>query len=239
MTTEVNINTSLNAAQRGWGSGWPNCSEQLWVPLEVESLFGGVVRFRNHVIVAGVYEEVDFPGGVREELAELMALLLQESESRGYINLIDGWCWGAACRPIKTSSGGLTDVPSNHSWGVAVDINAPVNGFGSSSHTIPTAMGKLWNEYGFRWGGDYSSTKDWMHFEFMGTPAQAREMLTKAKANGIGGEQVLLEQYQDGWDAFVDAFKAGKDPGDPKEDKPVQFKKGWNAARFAANNPKG
>jgi hypothetical protein len=53
--------------------------------------------------------------------------------------------------------------------------------FGGATHTIPEAMARLWNDYGFRWGGDYPGSKDWMHFEFMGTPQDARAMTEKAR----------------------------------------------------------
>lgn len=218
----VNINTSLKADQRGWGPGWPNCQTSKWVPLEVLSLSGGVVRFPNHEVVDGKYvERVDLPGGVREEIHDLVVILLHESERRGYINLHDGWCWGGACRAIKTSSGTLTQTPSNHSWGIALDLNAPENVFGGSTHTIPVAMARLWNQYGFRWGGDYSGTKDWMHYEFMGTPDDARQMTERARAElGEGEEDEMFEMWKAGWDAH----EAGKQQN---EDWAGMKKQGW------------
>jgi Putative peptidoglycan binding domain/D-alanyl-D-alanine carboxypeptidase len=43
-------------------------------------------------------------------------------------------------------------------------------------HTIPTHVADVWKKYGFGWGGNYTGPKkDWMHFEFMGTPADAAE----------------------------------------------------------------
>jgi D-alanyl-D-alanine carboxypeptidase len=182
----VNLSDSRRADERGWGSGWPNCDSSKWVELEILSPAGRVVRFPAHQIRSkngevAFEEEVDFAGSVREEIRELASLLLQASERRGFINLQPGWCWGGACRAIKRSDGTLTDTPSNHSWGLAVDINAPENPFGGSSHTIDRPMANLWNEYGFRWGGDYSTTKDWMHMEFMGSREEAKEMTEKAR----------------------------------------------------------
>jgi peptidoglycan hydrolase-like protein with peptidoglycan-binding domain len=48
-------------------------------------------------------------------------------------------------------------------------------------HTnLPRNAGTIAKKYGFLWGGDYTgSRKDPMHFEFMGTPADAKR-LTKA-----------------------------------------------------------
>ena len=186
----VNLNDSRRADDRGWGPGWQgagsSCQSSKWVDLDVMSLRGKVVRFPAHKVFSRngkveFEEDVAFAGGVREELRELVSLLLQVSERRRYINLVPGWCWGGACRPIKRSDGTLTTTPSNHSWGLALDVNAPENTFGGSTHTIERPMANLWNEYGFRWGGDYSTTKDWMHFEFMGTPDDARELTEKAR----------------------------------------------------------
>jgi hypothetical protein len=42
-------------------------------------------------------------------------------------------------------------------------------------------MVRLFNTYGFRWGGEYDYVKDWMHFEFMGTPRQARRMRRRVR----------------------------------------------------------
>jgi hypothetical protein len=119
-----------------------------------------------------------------------MELLLIESEKRKLVTLHPGWCWGYGCRPIT----GTTSVPSNHSWGLAIDINAPVNGYGASSHTIQQPMATLWNRYGFRWGGNYTGNKDWMHFEFMGTPTDAREQTDQARKDfGAEGDDPLTK----------------------------------------------
>lgn len=182
----VKLDDARRADGRGWGAGWPDCDRSRWTALSVLSTKGRLVDLPSHRIRsqggAPIFEEeVDFPGSVREEIHELVSLLLQVSERRGFIDLQPGWCWGGGCRAIKRSDGTLTDTPSNHSWGLALDINAPENVFGGATHTIPVEMARLWNTYGFRWGGDYPDTKDWMHFEFMGTPVDAREMTEKAR----------------------------------------------------------
>jgi hypothetical protein len=209
-------------ADSSWGSGWPNCQSGKIVALVVRTADGGTV---------------DFPGGCRSELQELLGLLLAESIRRGY-RLKDGWCWGYACRPIKTSSGDLTQTPSNHSWGLAIDVNAPANPFGGTSHDIPRWMADLFIEYGFGWGGDYSGTKDWMHFEFLGSRADAERQTQRARAN-LGGDDVSFAEYNDGEKAYREKFKEKNgDPGPPNEQKPRDFKDGWNAMRFAASNPR-
>jgi hypothetical protein len=181
----------------------------------------------------------DFPGGVHEDIHDLMEILLLESVDRGYVRLHDDECWGYACRPIKNPDGSLTNTPSNHSWGLALDVNAPSNCFGCTSHTIPATMGALWTSYGFRWGGDYSGTKDWMHFEYMETPSQANNATDRARGDLMQDER--LDQFQKGFEAYKDKYKeaGGQDPGPPKDDKPGWFKRGWSDARFAAQNPRG
>ncbi|HEV8420610.1 MAG TPA: M15 family metallopeptidase [Actinomycetota bacterium] len=172
-----------DAQDRGWGPGWPNCQRDQIVLLDVDG-----VLFREHRIVdLKPVQEADFPGGIRREIAELVERLCLETIRRGY-RLVDGWCWGFACRPIK----GTTSTPSNHSWGLAVDINAPRNPYGSRLITdMPAWMPKLWATYGFRWGGSYSGNKDAMHYEFMGTPADAHRHTDRARAADLGEEEDL------------------------------------------------
>ena len=159
MTIDVKSYPGIPADKRGWGSGWPHCQYEKWITAP-SPVFGKV----------------------HKDVVILFGLLINETEDRGYNLKGDGLtggtsqCWGADCRPIKSLINGvivLTKIPSNHSWGLAVDLNSSDNQYGGATHTIPDWMVTLWNKYGFRWGGDYPHTKDWMHFEFMGTPKQA------------------------------------------------------------------
>ncbi len=131
---------------RGWGNGWPNCQTKQLVTITVSP-----VRL-----------------SVRKEIAPLVAWLSQQTVSRGY-GFRKGQCWGFACRAIRGSK-----TPSNHSWGLAVDINSLANPMGPSLKTdMPSWMPKLWTQHGFRWGGTYTTRKDAMHYEYMGTPRDA------------------------------------------------------------------
>lgn len=149
------------ADQRGWGKGWTKGFAS-----RPESYPGDIVACPP------------FAGGVREEIAELVLLLVAEMRQRGY-KPREGWCWGFAWRPTKRSDGTLTDTPSNHSWGLAIDINAPENVFGANTHNLPSWLPKLMRRFGFRWLGP--PIKDWMHFDFAGTPADARAMTRMAR----------------------------------------------------------
>lgn len=215
--------TAGRADTRGWGPGYPNGQGDKMLSLAV----------------AGV----SFPAGCRIEVRELASILLEHSIGKGWLDLHPGWCWGYANRAIKPPPGEPpTNIPSNHSWGLALDVNAPENPYGGTTHEIPEEMGRLWNEYGWRWGGDYPNTKDWMHFEFMGTPGEARAMTLAARAELGGDDEVKeLEQYEQGQDDYWSALEKndGVDPGPPPEGWASEHrKKGYKHARKAANNPK-
>lgn len=147
----IDLHPAGSPQARLWGSGWPDAQ-----PAKMQD-----ITWSNGVSPAG---------GVRREIAELVTLLGNETIRRGY-KPHAGWCWGYSNRPIAG-----TTVASNHSWGLAVDINAPTNPRTANLVTdMPSWMPDLWNKYGFRWGGDYPSPilKDAMHYEFMGDPSQA------------------------------------------------------------------
>lgn len=142
---------SIDAQDRGWGPGWPDC--------------------QSHKIKTLVRKDgLRLP--VRAEILPLVAWLMDETERRGY-NIVPGWTWGYACRPIRGSQ-----RASNHSWGLAVDVNAPKNPMGSRLITdMPGWMPDLWEAHMFRWGGTYRSRPDAMHYEFMGSPSDAARII--------------------------------------------------------------
>lgn len=144
-----------SAASRGWGPGWPNCQ-------------------RGTIVTLVRPDGLRLP--IRREIAPLVAWLMDETERRGY-DIRPDWTWGYACRAIRGSSS-----PSNHSWGLAVDINAPKNPMGSRLITdMPRWMTDLWKAHGFGWGGDYRSRPDAMHMEFLGTPADAARYIAQVQ----------------------------------------------------------
>lgn len=148
-----------SAAVKGWGTGWPNCSASADTVTVTLKLSG-----------TKLYQ-------IRNAISRLVQLLGDEVERRGYL-FVPGWCWGGQCRPISG-----TKVSSNHSWGLAVDINAPRNGYNSTrAHDIPDWVFGLFRAYGFGVGADYTGSKqDWMHVEFQGTPADAILMTALAE----------------------------------------------------------
>lgn len=191
---------------KGWGPGYPDCQTDKIVPA------------------------APFVGGVHEDIRELVLLLVGAIEERGFRFMTPG-CWGFGCRGTKTSSGGGTVTPSFHSWGLALDINAPLNVFGSTRDKSQIARDFMWlvtllREYGFFWLGP--SIGDWMHFSFCGSPADAKDMTIKAREE-LGGDMGYTE-FKQGWKAFRQ--------GNPEPAQEGDEKFGWNAAAFASNNPK-
>lgn len=152
---------SRTAAQKGWGAGWPSCSGAKAAGTAVVTASRSKVRLSVH-----------------KRVARLVQLVIDETERRGYL-LRDGQCGGYNCRAISGTS-----TASNHSWGLAADINWQANPYVGPRRTdMPGWMPLLWNRYGFAWGGNYTGSKqDSMHYEFMGSPADADAMTALALA---------------------------------------------------------
>jgi len=142
------------ASSRGWGPGWPN------------------PRVDRIVTAVCGANRLELP--VRTEVAVLVQRLVADLEQH-HGPFHSGQCWGFANRAIRGRR-----TPSNHSWGLAVDLDAPGNPMTSNPgdpHTIGSYASAVAARYGFRWGGDYVGRKDYMHFEFMGTPAAAAALV--------------------------------------------------------------
>jgi hypothetical protein len=144
-----------NARARGWGSGWPDCQRSRIVK----------------VVRAGVTIYL------RREIAPLVAVLLEATERVYRYDVKPGQTGGFACRPIRGTS-----TPSNHSWGLAVDLNWHANPFRSPFRSdLPPAVVAMWWACGFYWGGWYRTTPDPMHFEYVGRPADVAAHLRRAR----------------------------------------------------------
>jgi hypothetical protein len=84
-------------------------------------------------------------------------------EGSGHVVDPDGYagCWYP--RFTRTVTGAPSGL-SRHSWGAAVDINAPANPMGSEGTQDPRLI-EVMQEWGFTWGGDWL-IPDPMHFEY-------------------------------------------------------------------------
>lgn len=156
-----------SAQSRGWGPGWPFTASATHI---VRAKAG-----RNSITLP-----------VRREIAVLVDHLVRHLENARGRPFVQYGCWGYANRAIKGTS-----IPSNHSWGLAVDLDAPNNGQGLYNHgTMPANAGEIAKLYGFQWGGStrvggaYVGMPDPMHFEYMGTPQQAATLTARLTAQG-------------------------------------------------------
>lgn len=151
------------ADTRGWGRGWPqNNSAKMRT----------VRAFRSGVALS-----------VHREIAPIVEFVLNEVERRGYLydhgpkDVNDDW--GYANRPIAGTS-----IPSNHSWGLAVDLDAQEYPQGQRKRRPPQWVDDIWRKYGFQ-NGVYWANPDPMHYEFMGTPSDARFLVASLAGHSI------------------------------------------------------
>lgn len=80
---------------------------------------------------------------------------------------------GYETRYAQTKS---AELLSNHSWGLAADFRAGTNPMSLLLRTdMPPNIKQIAADCGLQWGGSYSGRKDPMHFEFIGTPAEAAQ----------------------------------------------------------------
>lgn len=106
-----------------------------------------------------------------EETDRLEEVYCVDVPETGCFTLADDILTGN-CRQKVTGTGW-----SNHSYGTAMDLNWQLNPYGGSRHNIPTDLAaaicrirtnngkQVWN-----WGGFWSGTRDWMHFEVVCSP---------------------------------------------------------------------
>jgi hypothetical protein len=117
---------------------------------------------------------------VRAEVAAIFQRFILEAETRGFRFNRDRDDWGYACRHVRSDP----SLPwSNHAWGLAVDLDSLDNpNVARLITTFPRWMATLAGQYLLRWGGDYQSgLKDPMHWEFVGTPADAARITRTLK----------------------------------------------------------
>lgn len=158
----------MSAYERGWGDpGDPNGT-----PAQRRR----EQEFRRENIV--LLETYGVKLWVHKAVKPLFAAFIEEL-CRGGRYRLDGRRddWGYANRNVRGSS-----TKSNHSWGLAVDLNAvsnPMTNDGRNHTDLPPGVSELARRYGLTWGGDYKGRKDPMHFEFTGTPGEASRRVAR------------------------------------------------------------
>lgn len=124
---------------------------------------------------------------VHRDIAPIVKYLIDEVERRGYLidhgpdDVDDDWSY--ANRAIRGST-----RPSNHSWGLALDINAQDFPLGSSKR-LPQWIVDLFTDLHFEYGGDWKGRKDPMHFEFAGSRSQAQWIVASLAGHSVEGSK--------------------------------------------------
>lgn len=149
-------------SKQGWGSGWPNCQASKMKTVVGQDQTPG--------------ENFDLRVTVRGEIAEMVVALLEATDKLYDLSASSTGAYN--CRPIAG-----TQTASNHSWGLAIDLNWNENPYTAkfTSH-IPPAVVAMWVACGWGWGGFYKGGKtDTMHFEYLGAPSDVAADTEKAK----------------------------------------------------------
>lgn len=121
---------------------------------------------------------IDFPevGAVRVHRLAAPCFIAagQEMVRNGALNNYDIRSFGTfSWRCAKNTDYTCKSTLSNHSFGIAVDINPGTNPYKSDQliTDFPPGLITAFKNYGFGWGGDWKSSKDAMHFEWLGRPS--------------------------------------------------------------------
>lgn len=157
-----------HAGTRGWGNpADPRYRKQ------ITHIIVDGAQFNVHKAVAPIFEHF------------LGRLVVENNYSLDEVR--DDWSY--ILRPIRgyedeyERTGDMRYL-SNHSWGLAIDVNATKN---PMNRRLVTDLPVGWvranvARYGLQWGGDYSGRKDAMHFEFVKTPRDARAIVDSLNA---------------------------------------------------------
>ena len=153
----------------GWAACDPMADRSLLVPL--------------------THSGVEFAGRVHRDVHGLFTALLDE-----LVPLIPGGLMTPGCWGFSASSVTVGGSRSFHTYGVAIDLNAPANPMyararPTGAHALPPAASAVARKYGCEWGGDWSYPQDWMHIECHLPPDVARTIQPTPKPAPVPPEE--------------------------------------------------
>lgn len=163
------------AEERGWGDcGVPDPDRQR-------------AYARAHVVTASI---AGVSWRVHRKVEPIFRVLLERHvvPRIGPITRVaDDWSYAPRCVRGTGPGTGKPCVISNHAWGLAIDVNATENVMGGADRDgqFPADFGDEIAYLGLRWGGDYTSRTDPMHFEFLGTPEEADMIVARIERGAV------------------------------------------------------
>jgi len=136
-------------------------------------------------IVPFSFQGTPFPAGVAAGTESIWTSFLSQLVPTIPGGLRPGENWGYENRANVNSPGSK----SFHAYGLALDVNAPENPNGSPPGNglgqVPGTAGALARRFNMLWGGEFSGTKDAMHFELHQRPGGPSK--NPASGNELGG----------------------------------------------------
>ncbi len=169
-----------------------------------------------------------------EPVYAIFSYLMEQFDTRVEY-LRPGWCWGYAYRANANDPNSL----SRHSGAIAVDLNAPLHPNGVPTDNVFTqdqqvTINRILDEircdcHGYRvlrWGGDYTSTPDAMHFEINLPQPCVISAAQKLKE----GPNMAMDQEDREW--FLTAIKEALQPvkeASVRQTKRIMYMEGLSA----------
>ncbi len=152
--------------------GSVNGSGNQYTQTQLAKLFGNPGTADSHPEMDKNLTTVDFNGNkvsVNKKAAGCLKAVAADIKSRNISYKINQM----GCYRYDSDNGSSNiGLKSYHTYGVACDINWDNNPFVSGGSSAPYDMPKSYvdafHDHGWTWGGNWSSVKDYMHFEFNG-----------------------------------------------------------------------
>jgi len=140
---------------------------------------GRSIALDNQVVPGS---NVHLAPGVRKGDVATVLFWVAEQFHKNVEPLVSGKCGGYCYRPIRGAS-----ALSNHASGTAIDLNWGKHVLGAKGTFSAKQVKEIRKILAFcegvvRWGGDYHSRKDEMHFEINGSLAQVEKVAKKIRA---------------------------------------------------------
>jgi len=148
-----------------------------------------------NIVTFGDAYGVPFPGGVRDgDVKTVLGYVCIQLHQRVEA-CISGWDWGYQYRANVNNPNTL----SCHASGTAIDYNAPLHPNGASGTFTAEQRATIYDilaevQGAVQWGGDYTGTKDEMHFEIIVDAATLARVAAQLPSDGTDDDMPLSDE---------------------------------------------